>query len=108
MKSARAYTDRPMVRNTATAAGEHPVTVSLTDKTHYTWADGSTDDLTLTFTIGKATYDMSGVSFTDVSYTYDGSAQIGGGYAYFVDELYPPVDMAALLPKRYDVSLALC
>ena len=41
-------------------------------------------------------------------YTYKGSAQIGGGYAYFVDELYPPVDLAALLPKRYDVSLALC
>ena len=41
-------------------------------------------------------------------YTYNGSAQIGGGYAYFVDELYPPVDLATLLPKRYDVSLALC
>ena len=59
--------------NTATAAGEHPVTVSLTDKTHYTWADGSTDDLTLTFTIGKATYDMSGVTFEDRTETYSGS-----------------------------------
>ena len=59
--------------NTATAAGEHPVTVSLTDKTHYTWADGSTDDLTLTFTIGKATYDMSGVTFEDLTETYSGS-----------------------------------
>lgn len=59
--------------NTATAAGEHPVTVSLTDKTHYTWADGSTDDLTLTFTIGKANYDMSGVTFEDLTETYSGS-----------------------------------
>ena len=58
--------------NIATNAGEHTVTVALTDKTHYTWTDGSTDDLKLIFTIAKATYDMSGVKFEDLTVTYDG------------------------------------
>ena len=37
-------------------------------------ADGNyKGELSFNFTIEKAAYDMSGVSFTDVSYTYDGS-----------------------------------
>ena len=56
--------------NTLTDAGSVEVTASFTgDATNY----NEIADKTATLTINKATYDMSGVSFTDASYTYDGS-----------------------------------
>ena len=56
--------------NTLTDAGSVEVTASFTgDTTNY----NEIADKTATLTINKATYDMSGVSFTDASYTYDGS-----------------------------------
>ncbi len=45
--------------NTRTDAGSQTVTVSLVDKDKYCWADGTNQDLTFTFTIGKATPETS-------------------------------------------------
>ncbi|MBO7344984.1 MAG: hypothetical protein J6U92_03490, partial [Clostridia bacterium] len=46
---------------TFTDAGNHTIAVSLVDKTNYKWNNGNSNDLTYSFVIGKATYDMSGV-----------------------------------------------
>ncbi len=39
---------------TATNAGEYSITIALADSVNYEWTDGTTDDLTLTWTIKKA------------------------------------------------------
>ncbi len=41
--------------NKQTNAGKHTVTVALKDKANYTWSDGKTTDITLDWTIAKAT-----------------------------------------------------
>ena len=51
-------------------AGTYTVTASFTgDTANY----NAIADMTATLTINKATYDMSGISFADATYTYDGS-----------------------------------
>ena len=56
--------------NTLTNAGSIEVTASFTgDADNY----NAIADMTATLTIEKATYDMSGIKFEDVTYTYDGS-----------------------------------
>ncbi|MDO4199052.1 MAG: hypothetical protein Q4D13_08720 [Erysipelotrichaceae bacterium] len=59
---------------TATDAGTYTITLSLKDKNNFVWSDGSTDDKTVTFTINKADYDMSGISFDGAVITYDGKS----------------------------------
>ena len=56
--------------NALTDAGELEVTATFTgeDTDNY----NAIDPMTATLTIRKATYDMSGVSFEDATYTYDG------------------------------------
>ncbi len=58
--------------NKLTVAGSQDVTVSLKDKSNYTWEDGKTEDLTYTFAIAKApiTFAVNGNS-----YTYDATAK---------------------------------
>ena len=59
--------------NTATDAGEHKAIASLTNS-NYAWADGTTGDKEITWSIAKADVDMSGVAFNDVvGYTNDGA-----------------------------------
>ena len=58
---------------TYTNAGAYPITVELNDKANYEWADGTIADLTFSFVIGKATYDMSGVVFEDKTVVYNGN-----------------------------------
>lgn len=60
--------------NVKTNAGEYVVTVSLNDKVHYAWADNSTQDITYTFVIAKANYNMSGITMSDKTVTYNGEA----------------------------------
>ena len=50
-------------------AGTYTVTASFTGNANY----NTIADMTATLTINKATYDMSGISFADATYTYDGS-----------------------------------
>ena len=59
---------------TATNAGNHTVNVALNDKINSQWDSGSSDDLSYSFVIGKATYDMSGIRLADSTATYDGEA----------------------------------
>lgn len=42
--------------NTATNAGSYTATVTLTDTANYTWSDGSTADVEITWSIAKADY----------------------------------------------------
>jgi hypothetical protein len=46
--------DYTVTGNTATDAGPHTVTIALNDTKNTKWSDDSTDDVTYTFTIGKA------------------------------------------------------
>ena len=64
-----------------TNAGSQTVTVALIDELNYEWADNTTADVEFTFTINKAVYGMSNVTFADKSIKADGNAQnivIGG------------------------------
>jgi hypothetical protein len=58
--TAKTYTvaesdDYTVTGNKATNAGTTDVTIALIDKTNTQWSDGSTGDVTYTFTIGQAT-----------------------------------------------------
>ncbi len=57
--------------NTATNAGNYTATATL--ETGYVWVGGETGTKEIKWSIAKATYDMSGVTFTDKTETYDGS-----------------------------------
>ena len=58
-------------------AGDYDVTVELADKNNYAWAQDENGDgiVTLTFTVEKADYDMSGVTFANASKVYNGATQ---------------------------------
>ena len=52
-------------------AGDYDVILTLIHPENYKWANGEAAEITLTFTITKATYDMSGVTLENVTVTYD-------------------------------------
>ena len=58
-------------------AGDYDVTVELADKNNYAWAQDENGDgiVTLTFTVEKADYDMSGITFANASKVYNGATQ---------------------------------
>ena len=56
--------------NTGVDAGEYEAI--LTNRPGFVWADGTTGEKTLLWSIGKATYDLSGISFEDREFPYDG------------------------------------
>ena len=53
-----------------TGAGTY--TATATPKKGFAWADGTTTPRTISWTIAKAVYDMSGVSFASQTFIYDG------------------------------------
>ena len=55
---------------TRTDAGSQNVTVALKDKNNYEWADGTTDDITFTFNIGKADAEITINGDTSIVKTY--------------------------------------
>ena len=59
--------------DTATNAGDYEITISLKDKNNYSWADGSQDDLTLSYSIEKASVTAPSVKL--VKYVYNGNEQ---------------------------------
>ena len=56
--------------NAATAAGGYTATLTL--RPGFVWSGESTGGKTVPWTIAKATYDMSGVTFVDAAFPYDG------------------------------------
>ena len=60
--------------NVQTDAGTYIVTVSLNDSDNYEWSDNKTNPLEYVFTINKANYEMTYVSFINTTQTYTGSA----------------------------------
>ena len=72
--------------------GDYTVVVSLTDPDNYKWAtSGKSNDLSYKFVIGKATYDMSGISFADATVKYDENAH----------SIYVTGDLPAGVTVRY-------
>ena len=59
--------------DTAVALGTYSITVALKDKVNTQWSDGSTDDITLSYTITKRT--LTKPTLATSSYTYDGAAK---------------------------------
>ena len=59
--------------NIATNAGNYQATAKLEDG--YVWKGGGAADLTIDWVIAKATYDMSGVVFTNVTFVCDGAVK---------------------------------
>ena len=55
--------------NSAVAAGEYTATLTL--RPGFEWEDGSTGAKSVDWSIAKATYDMSGVTFDDKTFFYD-------------------------------------
>lgn len=60
--------------NKQTNAGNHTVAISLNDKINYQWNDETATDLSYSFNIAKAVYDMSAVVFADKTVTYNGES----------------------------------
>jgi len=58
--------------NVATNAGNYEATATLAD--WYVWDDGTPDEQKIQWSIAKATYDMSGVTFTNATFVADGEA----------------------------------
>ena len=56
--------------NVATNAGNYVARATL--RPGFVWADGTTDPVDIPWSIAKATYDMSGVTFENASFPYDG------------------------------------
>lgn len=59
-----------LVNSTAIPAGGYVATAKV--RPGFVWEDGGTADKKLSWSIAKATYDMSGVTFSDGSFVYDG------------------------------------
>ena len=70
--------------NTATNAGNYTATVALTDKAHCEWADGTTEDVTVSWKISKAS--VTKPEAETVQFTYDGTEKtvIAAGEHYTV------------------------
>ncbi len=82
------YTAEEVVK---TNAGNYDVRLTLTHPENYKWPNSEEADIVLTFTIRKADYDMSGVTFKDVTVDYDGeehSIYIEGSLPDGVDVTY--------------------
>lgn len=62
----------------ATKAGKYTVTVTLNDKTNTTWADGSTDDLKLTWEITKPSNPITVKNVTKTASTKTQTVKLGG------------------------------
>ena len=59
----------------ATDVGAYTSTAILRDKTNYVWATTNTSaNLTFTWSITPGTYDLSGITFSSQTVTYDGNA----------------------------------
>jgi hypothetical protein len=58
----------------ATNAGNYTATVALKDKANYTWNDGTTTDVSVSWSISKASYNMSSAKWDYTApFPYDGT-----------------------------------
>ncbi len=79
--------------NKRTDAGSQTVTVSLKDKVNYTWTDGSTDDVTFTFTIEQKDISDAEVTLGD-ALTYNGNEQTQTVASVVIDKLAVTYDVS--------------
>ena len=88
--------------NVQTDAGTHTVTVVLKDKSNYQWADGSTDDLSYTFTIAKMGIEKPAAD--DTEFIYSGQEQT---YTITPSDYYTVTDNVQTEAGTYTVIVAL-
>ena len=89
--------------NVATNAGNYEATATLA--AWYVWDDGTSNDQKIQWSIAKATYDMSGVTFTNATYAADGEAHsiyVSGDLPDGVEVSYSGND--ATTPGTYTVT----
>ena len=79
-----------LVGNVETNAGSY--TATATPEDGYVWADGTTAAQTIEWSIAKATYDMSGISFNGMTVKADGEAH----------SIYVSGDLPADVTVSYD------
>ncbi len=60
-------------KTSAIDAGNYSATIYLKDKAKYTWDNGSDEDITIEWTIEKATFDKSDITFEDKTVILDGT-----------------------------------
>ncbi len=58
--------------NKKTDAGEYKVTITLADTENHVWSSGRDTAVEYDFVIARASYDMSGITFENAAFTYDG------------------------------------
>ena len=91
------YGDYYTVSGTASAtnAGDYSVTVTLKDKTSCVWADNTTADKTVEWTISKATATLTTSNVSDI--TYDG--EVHAPTATYIDVSGATVDAVTAITK---------
>ena len=96
------YGDYYTVSGTASAtnAGDYSVTVTLKDKTSCVWADNTTADKTVEWTISKATATLTTSNVSDI--TYDG--EVHAPTATYIDVSGATVNAAAITKDGTDIN----
>ena len=90
-----------LIGNTATAVGSHTAKASLNNKLNYQWADGTTDDITLTYKIVKRVIDIPDAP---ESLWYNGFPQVAHIGS---DEAYVISGNTATDPGTYTATISL-
>ena len=87
----------------ATNVGEYTVTAALNDKTNYVWADGTSADKTLKWTISA--FEVTAPTLAASTFTYDGSEKVA--LAAAADALYTVTEGSATNAGSYTAVASL-
>ena len=90
----------------ATKAGKYTATVTLSDKTNTTWADGSTDDLKLTWEIGKASNTITVKNVTKTTSTKAQTVKLGAKAKENAKLTYKSDNKSVKVDKNGKVTIA--
>lgn len=90
----------------ATKAGKYTVTVKLNDKVNTTWADGSTDDLKLTWDITKASNTITVKNVTKTASTKTQTVKLGAKAKESAKLTYKSDNKSVKVDKNGKVTIA--
>lgn len=90
----------------ATAVGKYTVTVTLNDKTNTTWANGSTDDLTLTWAIVPAANPITVKNVTKTASTKTQTVKLGAKAKESAKLSYKSSSKSVKVDKNGKVTIA--
>ena len=90
----------------ATKAGKYTVTVKLNDKVNTTWADGTTDDLKLTWEITKPSNTITVKNVTKTASTKTQTVKLGGKAKESAKLIYKSDSKYVKVDKKGKVTIA--